>query len=366
MKKLGALLVFVFLLPTIVFLPRTVRGLYNYGIEEGTRCSTCHVNPTGGMLRSRVGLDYALNNHSFYEAADSEPRLDFFIGENIQIGSDARFLYYYYDDDTLQSKSTFFTMQGALYLSATLGQNITLFFNNDFGFGGFGQNRELWGMIKRLPLEGYLKIGRFRVPYGLRIDDHTSYIKDRFGFGTGSQDNGVEFGFVPSTYFLNLSVTNGLAPTIPFDNNTYKAFTVSGGYLVRNFSLGSSYYFNRVNSFQEVQRAGIFGSVGISNFVLISELDYGQNEALITGDRIDLLAGYCEASYKVSGSCWIKAKYDYFDSDRAMADNHIQRISMGGSIFAFNLSELQMYYRINIEEPDINNNEFISQVHLFF
>jgi len=371
MKKYGLILMILFMLPAVILIPQRGKALYFFAAKEGTRCGTCHLNPSGGMLRNQVGLDYAQNDHSFQEAEESGTPLQFFLGDNLQMGSDMRFLYNYKDTANVpgQSRSTFFTMQGALYLSANLGKNLALFYSNDFGFAGFGQNRELWGLVRNLPYHSYLKIGRFKVPYGIRLDDHTSYIKDSLGLGSHSHDSGIEIGFTPATLFAHLSLTNGEDHAVPFDRNTYKAVSASSGIITKVFSLGGSYYFNRASfPFQEKTRAGAFGSLSFNKFVLLGELDYGWDDSLgnfATPSR-ELLAGYVEGMYQAYPKLWFRVKLDYFDPRRGVKDDDIQRVTIGGTAYLYKLLDFGLQYRINLEQAKEKNNELISQVHIFF
>jgi hypothetical protein len=375
MKRNGIVLAVLFLLPVIIFVPKNGKALYFFAAKEGTRCSTCHINPTGGMLRTQVGLDYAQNDHSFREADTARPLLSFFMGENLQAGSDVRFLYDYRDStdfDTFskdRSQSTFLTMQGALYLSANLGEHLTLFYNNDFGYGGFGQNREMWGLFKKLPYNAYVKVGRFKVPYGIRLDDHTSFVKDRLGFGTQSHQDGVEIGLTPATFFTHLSITNGEEDHIPTDFNTYKAVTATSGFIIRHFSIGGSFYYNRTSfSRLEKKRAGAFGSISYGNLVLLGEVDYGWEDSLavLLQPKTEVLAAYAEAGYQPHPKVWLKSKFDFFDPQRGAQDDDVQRITLEGDLYILKFSELRLLYRINQEKPEKDNNEALALLHIFF
>jgi|GEM_PF-3850774 len=373
MKRYGLILIALFILPAVILIPQRGKALYFFAAKEGTRCGTCHLNPTGGMLRTQVGLDYAQNDHSFQEnGEESQSKLNFSLGENLQMGSDMRFLYTYKDTVEFpgyRSRSSFFTMQGSLYLAANLGKNLSLFYNNDFGYPSTAVNSELWGMLRNLPYDGYFKVGRFRVPYGIRLDDHTSFIKDSLGFGTHSEDNGIEIGFTPATLFAYVSVTNGEDHYTPFDRNTYKAVSASGGIITRYFSLGGSYYFNRIApAYQDKWRAAAFGSFSYSKFILLGELDYGWNERVDVSapPSREILAGYVEGMYQAYRNLWFRAKLDYLDPQRGVKYNDIQRVTIGGDAYLYKLLDFGLQYRINLEQAKEKNNELLSQVHIFF
>lgn len=381
MKKIGFTLILAFLLPIIWFYNgRMLKALPQYAAKEATRCGTCHFNPTGGMLRTETGINFAMNHHSFPENLEAEkPPLNFNLGEKLTLGSDMRFNYIY-QDSFPSNFSSFFSMQGSIYLAAKLDPHLLLFYNNDFGYANFPvgpQNREIWGMFQRLPFNSYIKVGRFKVPYGIRLDDHTSFIKDRLGFGNRSQDNGVEIGFTPATFFWHLSLTNGAGdPAIAFDNNRFKAITSKAGFTIKNFGLGASFYYNRFVSapqkFDRV-RVGGFGSFSWRNLVLLSEVDWGRDDDLFSSARFERLALYSEAIYQIHQNIWLKAKWDLWDPEtrifsigQNVKEDIIQRVTVGTDLFVYHLANLKLQYRFNLEEPDKSNDELLTQLYIFF
>ncbi len=375
MKKVGFTLILAFLLLFIWFYnSQMLKALPQYGAKEATRCGTCHFNPTGGMLRTETGINFAMNHHSFQENMEAEkPPLNFNLGENLILGSDMRFNYIFQDSTPVNS-STFFTMQGAIYLAAKLDPHLLLFYNNDFGYSAIGQNRELWGMFRRLPFNSYIKVGRFKVPYGIRMEDHTSFIKDRLGFGNRSQDNGIEIGFTPATFFWHLSLTNGAGdPVFPFDDNRFKAVTTKSGFTIKHFGLGTSFYYNHSSSTGDRVRAGLFGSFSWQNLVLLSEVDWGRDDDPISSARFERLALYSEAVYQLYQNIWLKAKWDLWDpstklfsTGQNVKNDIMQKVTLGTDIFLYNLADVKLQYRFNLEEPDKSNDELLTQLYIFF
>ena len=383
MRKKGILLIFTALVGlSWLSNSKNLKALPHYSAKEATRCATCHFNPTGGMARTQTGINYALNNHSFKEEAESQkPLLNFSLGDNLTLGSDMRFNYIY-QDSTPVTSSTFFTMQGAIYLAAQVDPHLLLFYNNDFGYSDINiprgpQNREVWGMFRRFPFNSYLKVGRFKVPYGIRLDDHTSFVKDMLGFGNRSQDNGVEIGFTPATFFWHLSFTNGAGdPGISLDNNRFKAVTNKAGFTIKHFGLGASFAYNRFTTSPEKfdrARVGVFGSFSWQDFVLLAEADWARDDIFFSPNRSEHLAFYSEAAYQVHKSIWLKAKWDLWDPNTKMfstgqkvKDDVVQRVTLGSDILLYNLADVKLQYRFNIEEPKKSNNELVTQLYIFF
>ena len=61
-----------------------------------------------------------------------------------------------------------------------------------------------------------------------------------------------------------------------------------------------------------------------------------------------------------------KAKLGYFDGQRGVKDDDIQRVTLGGEVYLYKLLDLGLQYRINFEQAKEKNNELLSQVHIFF
>ncbi len=381
MKKIRVFLVFLGLIGLAwLYHSQTLKALPYYSAKEATRCGTCHFNPTGGMLRTQTGVNFAMNDHSFQEQDQAEkPPLNFNLGENLTLGSDMRFSYIY-QDSIPSNLSSFFSMQGSIYLAAKLDPHLVLFYNNDFGYANTPvgpQNRELWGMFQRFPFNSYVKVGRFKVPYGIRTEDHTSFIKDFLGFGNRSQDNGVEIGFTPATFFWHLALTNGAGdPAIALDNNRFKAITSKAGFTIKNFGLGASFYYNRFISAPEKfdrVRVGGFASFSWQNLVLLSEADWGRDDDLFSSARFERLALYSEAVYQAYHNIWLKAKWDFWDPETELfgigqnvKNDVIQRVTLGTDIFVYRLADIKLQYRFNLKEPERPNDELLTQLYLFF
>src|SRR5438094_58498 len=87
------------------------------------------------------------------------------------------------------------------------------------GFDGRASTKDAFGIIGGLPLDGYLKAGRFRTPFGLRLDDHTVSTRNGFLDFYGGQsflpydprepDMGIELGASHGSWFGRAAFTNG-------------------------------------------------------------------------------------------------------------------------------------------------------------
>ena len=74
---------------------------------------------------------------------------------------------------------------------------------------GAATNRETYAMLSTKSREWYVKMGRMFVPFGLRIEDDTAFIRQVTGTTFNSFDDGVEGGMEIGPWSAYVSVTNG-------------------------------------------------------------------------------------------------------------------------------------------------------------
>src|SRR5713101_4551597 len=143
------------------------RALPRYGARYEEKCGLCHLNPTGGGLRTAyasqklVPEDIAWSKAKPEIVAGIEPH----ISKNILIGTDFRELYL--GSDAPVPLRNFFQMQGTIYFDFELDPKVSLYYAH-----GMTDTRELFGLDYLTPIL-YVKAGRFVPSYGWKFDDHT-------------------------------------------------------------------------------------------------------------------------------------------------------------------------------------------------
>src|SRR5262249_2484641 len=121
-----------------------VEGLPRYAARYEQNCSLCHVNPTGGGMRSAYASqqlaprELAWSPGSPARLAEIEPM----IGKHIRIGADLRELYLAESPGSPEAAiQGFFLMQANIYLSFQLDSTATLYFSR-----GQSNTYEVFGM----------------------------------------------------------------------------------------------------------------------------------------------------------------------------------------------------------------------------
>ena len=154
----------------------SVVAVPRYSIMYGQACVLCHVDPSGGGARSLYGAqffaytDLATHGLPMEELGKVQPMLN----DQIQIGFDARTMIYNIDQ---ADSNAIMQMQGDLYLNFQLSSQWNFYLAKGL-YSGF----EIFGLGHILPYNGYMKVGKFTPPYGLRLADHKALVRTQLGF----------------------------------------------------------------------------------------------------------------------------------------------------------------------------------------
>ncbi len=356
----------------------TTSALPRFASRTNFSCQSCHVNPSGGGMRNTFGVTYGREEITL-ASLQEEFGLDEFttkINEFISYGVDFRFLALYQSrDNPDESRSSFFPMQADVYLNLAISKRITIFANP--AFGPFNRY-EIFGIARVLPLSGYLKAGRFTPPYGLRLDDHTSYVREVTPFRNNSgQQTGIEVGWNPRGFTLLGALTNGVVGDR--DGDIAKAVL---GRAEARFTLGPANAMLGVSTYNDVsgpERYNIQGAYGaltlFERFTILGDVERIQgNSALmgINGDRrarntqnrhLKQSATMVEASLMITPGVDVKLMYDFFDPHTDVKGGSVTRYSGGLEFFPINGVEVRPLLRFT--KDDVLNRK-TTDVHVLF
>ncbi len=305
-----------------------------YAMRTGMPCARCHVDPAGGGIRTAAGFGYALNGHSMAPAEERSATVEPQISDGLRLGGDFRAQYIQqYAKQTTGELSTFHMMESALYVAAQLVERVSLVYANDRG-----QTLEAFALIGGLPMQGAVKVGRFRPAFGIEEEDHTTFTRDPLGFGTGAEDTGIEMSTARGHYAGNLALLNGNHGDGVFDDNAQKTAIYRGRYYTDRFGIGVNGYFGNPGAGDGGGKRryiyGAFAHIHHGPFVLMGEYDRGANEydtpsRESSRSKIAMSAGFAEISYGIAERNTIKAKYERFDPDIERAETSRDRIGLG-------------------------------------
>src|SRR5947209_8287460 len=161
-------------------------------VQLGLKCAQCHVNPTGGGLRTAFGDVFA---QTVLAAEHLDTGMDNWtgqVGPYLRTGGDLRF------DGTVtraphtKSLQEFALEQTRVYLEAEVIPNRLLAYVDEQVAPGGALNREAYVMYWSATHDWYLKAGQMYLPFGLRLQDQSAFILGATGINMTTPDHGVE------------------------------------------------------------------------------------------------------------------------------------------------------------------------------
>ncbi len=372
------LIVFLF---SFVVLTVSTYAIPRFATRLNLPCQSCHVNPSGGGMRNAFGQSFGRDSLSV-KSWQEEYALDDFstkLSEFITYGADFRFLAFYQSKTKPDaSLSSFFPMQMDLDFNFAVSKKINLYVNPAFG----PYNRlEVFGIARILPANGYVKLGRFTPPYGLRFDDHTSFVRQATPFRNNmGQQTGLELGFRAGSVIAMGALTNGMRGDL--DGILAKAVF---GKLEAHGELGpiralagvSSY--NDVSSVEKMNLLGGYASATLMDrLTLIGDIERIQgnsgslsvssdiNQRNAPGTDLKQLAVLIEADYELLQGLDLKFMYDFFDPNTDVKSGTAVRYSGGFEFMPMSGVEVRPLFRYT-KDTILNRNTTDLQImfHLF-
>lgn len=350
-------------------------------IQEGYKCSKCHVNMTGGGKRTDFANVYVQTRltatfldwrriGASEEASDDEEKplkadsqSSFFSGrvnDFIALGGDFRVLFERNKPPSTAATETLIQRKHNIYLEINLIPDRVTFYQT---LAEGGDAREIMGLLKGelLGEPYYVKAGQFFLPFGLRLQDDTAFTRSATGFTYGTTDVGIETGYEPGPWALHLAYTNGTGSSI--ETNRDKRVTGSLAYVHTMFRLGGSYSTNTDAQRVRTRIASLHGGVQLGRVGLLAEGGYIENPT--TEQRFAI----AEINFLVRRGHNLKFTYDYYDPSIAVFENARERYSVVYEPFLNQFTQVRLGVRDNRGIPQNagqNARLAFGELHLFF
>jgi len=204
-------------------------------------CTACHVSPSGGGLMTDYGRSISSEALSIWAAPKEEQPGHGFLPEPpawLKIGGDIRLIQTYIDNDQATATSSF-PMQTDL----VLGLNFDKFwFVQSLGIQGGpsqapGQGKFVAHQFYALynwTEEVYSRVGKYLLPYGLNVPDHTSFIKRNLSFDQGQETYNLDAGTIGEIWNTTFALSMGR-------KDNYNVDLEKGGVVQVGYNIGDSH-----------------------------------------------------------------------------------------------------------------------------
>jgi hypothetical protein len=328
-------------------------------LRTGLKCSACHVNRSGGGGRSAYGSIFAQTQLPAKTGAVRNRALNDFLS----LGWDIRALASGTVANTTPRTAIELSEANAYVEARMIQQVLDVYVDETLGPGAAG-TREVFALVDALPLNGYVKAGKFMLPYGLRLQDDNEFIRAQTGFTYKTPDQGIEVGFEPGPWSFFAAVSNGTAGAA--ENNNGKEFTSTLVFVQRRFRLGGSASHNQGIGLARRDVFGGFGGAAFGPLTLLGEVDHiaDRDEA---GTTLGQLAGFVEGDVLATRGVNLKATYGYFDKSLDVPEDQRVRLRFGVELFPVAFLRAAAFYTADLWIPQAQTPDRLSaELHVYF
>jgi hypothetical protein len=300
-------------------------------IQNGYKCVQCHVNPTGGGLRSTFGDVFAENVMAMNNLPAGAPVwLGQAVQDIIRVGGNLRADYSVVTTPGAPSITEFDLQQFRLYADVTLIPNLLGIYVDEQVTPG-AQTMEAYARIGSTS-DWYIKAGRFYLPFGWRLQDQTAFVRTASLISMALPDNGVEFGIEHGNLSAQIDLTNGVV-----NNGTGYQVTSNVVWVESAWRVGASGSFTEARSANQFGnppgnrwQEGLYAGVRTGPVAWLTEIDLirqAGNAAPGPGTQTQIPA-FVEANWLIHKGNNLKLTFEYYDPEKQVSNNGQTRWSV--------------------------------------
>jgi len=324
-------------------------------VANGLKCVQCHVNPTGGSMRSVFGNNWDGTQLPAIQLGGKPWSGQ--LGRYLAVGADVRW-------DTLETSSAAGTTRRSefadshVYLGLNLLPNRLLLYADEQVTPGSPQNREAWALYWSADHSWYVKAGEMYLPFGLRLQDNTALVREASGIDMTVPGRGVEFGWLKDHWDAQLALSNG--PLTPGARGSGRDVTANIAYVEPGWRLGVAADRNDALVGGRREALGLFGGLKTGPIAWLAEADLVSDASMPGGPH--RLGGLLEADYSPARGHNIKVSAEYLDPQRGAAHQQFARWSLVYEVVPVRFLQLRLGARIY----DASAGQPIDRLRLYF
>ena len=335
-------------------------------VQTGFKCSQCHVNPTGGGMRNAFGDVFAQTQ---LPAKHIDTGSDVWAGalnSFVSIGGDVRFQAEAQKVRNQPAVNDFDLEQARVYLeAAVIPQRLIVYADEQVAPGG-ALNREVYGLYWSANHDWYVKAGQLYLPYGLRLEDQTAFVREDVGINMTTPDRGVEFGYLHGVWDGQFAVSNGTAggPTV----SNGKQYSLQLSFVQPIWRLGVAANLNDSAVSGRRGAYGLFAGVKTGPIAWLAEADYVDDQTVANGG-LKSAAGLLEANWLIARGHNLKITAEELRPDTTVSHNEVARWSAVYEFTPIQFLQLRLGARVldGIPQADSQHQQlYFLELHAFF
>ena len=332
-------------------------------VQKGMHCSSCHSHPAGGGKRSVYGNVFAQSELAAHRIGSG----DLWNGEMtkwLAVGADLRASFESVDTPNRSSTSDLDVDRGTIYVEATIiPGRFSVYVDQQVTPDGM-ENREAYVRINSGNTKWFVTAGQFYLPYGLRLEDDTAFVRLATGINFANSDRGVQGGYNSGAWSTIASVTNNGGNG---RNGSGTQFSLVSSYVQSTWRAGVSVNVNDEGAGKRTM-LGLFGGLKTGRIAWLAEID-GISNDVAPGVTTDAFAGLLEANWTVLDKHNLKLSYEYLNPNNDISEDHRVRYSIVWEHAPLQFLQGRAGFRLydGIPQVDAQNRKvFFVELHGFF
>ncbi|MCH9695628.1 MAG: hypothetical protein K0U72_14030 [Gammaproteobacteria bacterium] len=358
-RKYGSILA---ILTMIVACTNVAQAEPYIAVQKGMQCSACHSGPAGGGMRTVYGNVYAQSELTARRLGDG----NIWTGEVnkwLSVGADLRGSFSSVDAPNRPETSDTRFDRGTIYLEAKIIPNRLSIYVDQQVVPDESINREAYLRVNSKNTKWFASVGRFYLPYGLRLQDDSAFVRLATGANFANSDRGIQGGYNSGPWSVIASVTE------PDGGNSGsgKELSLVSTYVQPTWRVGASANTNDDDA-GDRSLFGVFGGLKTGSVAWLAEFDSISDE--VPGrSTAQAYAGLLEANWTFRKSHNLKISYDYLDPDDDITEDHQVRYSAIWEHSPFQFLQFRAGFRLYDGVPQVdaqNRKLFFVELHALF
>jgi len=335
-------------------------------VQFGFKCSQCHVNPTGGGLRTVFGDVLA---QTVLPAQHLDLGVDNWTGQlgtpYVRAGGDLRTDAQVTQVPRSESLQEFSLEQTRLYLQAAVIPERLIAYVDEQAAPGAALDREGYLLYWSASHEWYVKAGQMYLPFGWRLQDQSAFLLTTTGINMTTPDQGVEFGYERGPIDAQLAITNGTAGGAV--RGPGKQYSLNVAFVDSRYRLGLAA--NDNNQSEGAKQAyGLYGGVRTGPVAWLGQAEITDDHSIPNGAGREL-ATLLEADWLIARGHNLKVTDEFLNPNRSVPNGEQTRWSVVYEYFPIQFLQLRAGLRRNDgipQDPAEHRRFYFVELHGYF
>lgn len=348
-------------------LPATSTAEPYLAIASGLKCNACHVNPSGGGKRNLFGMTYARTQIAAQQVlVDADPQFwNSSVNDWLGIGGDLRGGYIETSMPGQPRTSDFGATKGTVQVELRAIPDLLTVYVDEKLTPGNTLNREAYLLLTPQNGKYTIKAGQFFLPFGLRLQDDTAFVRQRSGINFDTPDDGIEFGLELARWSAQFAITNGTAGEGSAPGKDQ--FSLSASYVLPRWRVGASANINE-DPLGDREMLGIFGGTRTGPISWLAEVDWIRDD-IPGGGRTETYATLVEGNWRIRQGHNLKFTYEFLDPTDRTSEDEQERYSLVWEYSPLQLVQSRIGFRAYNGVPQFpftNRDELFAELHVYF